>query len=250
MRRFHNVECKSIDKFYSVVKIENQVRTNPFVMLRGLSESLTMTVERLQHLARELKKIPQELTDLDVSTQREELMNTSAFEDFQENGKIEKFQRIEQQESSDLCNSLVHVIRALPEMSSELDVSTEEENLLNGLAVVNFLKGNPNVEDQRVYEKNARNMLQSFKAFENFITSDDDRNFLTKFSARLMQIRNINAWSYQYQDQFEGSGILPFCSLLNHSCDPNVQPVTIDNKFACVVIKPIEKEEQIFINYK
>lgn len=248
IRRFHDVECKAVDNFYSQLEIVD--RANPFIMLRGVTESLIITVERLQLLAHDLKKMPEELTDLDVSAQEEELMEMNGLE-------ITKGEQdIEQQKDTSYLRQrlewLVHVLKRLPEITIDFDLENRDMKIaeMNGLQVVSSLKQHPDAQQLWVHEKNALNMLQNFKIFNDFITSDDDRNFLVKYAARLMQIRSINAWSYQYQDRSEGSGILPFCSLLNHSCDPNVQPVTFGNKFACVVIKPIAEGEQIFINYK
>ena len=46
-----------------------------------------------------------------------------------------------------------------------------------------------------------------------------------------------------------GSGIFPFMSLLNHSCYPNVNHVTVDNKYVLTVTRPIKAGEQIFVSY-
>lgn len=40
-----------------------------------------------------------------------------------------------------------------------------------------------------------------------------------------------------------------FSALFNHSCVPNVQEVWIDNRTACMTIRPIRKGEQLFICY-
>lgn len=45
------------------------------------------------------------------------------------------------------------------------------------------------------------------------------------------------------------SAILIFGSLINHSCDPNVDFIPVDGKVAFVVRKPIKANEQIFISY-
>lgn len=228
------------------------MRQNPFVMLRGLYESLTLAVDRLKILAYDLKKMPGELTDLDVSAKEEELMDMSSFGTLNEVEEAES--RLEDSEYlHERVEWLVRVLKKLPETDFELDLAVETTKTaeMNSLQVVNFLKEHPDEFQLKTHEVNALNMLQAFDIFDSFVTSDDDRNFLAKYAARLMQIRSINAWTYQYQDHHpEGSGILPFCSLINHSCDPNVQAVGIENKFACVVITPIVKGEQIFINYK
>ena len=248
--RFHSVECKIIDTFYSR-DVGDQIQQNPFVMLRGVVESLTQTVDRLKLLAYDLQKLPAQLTDLDVSAKEVESMEMAGFKALNEVERDEN--RMEYSEYlNERVEWLVRVLKKLPETDFELDLDAEttKTSEINSLQVVNFLKGHPDESQLRTHEINAINMLQAFDIFKSFVTSDDDRNFLAKYAARLMQIRSVNAWTFQYQDQPAGSGILPFCSLINHSCDPNVQAVGIGNKFACVVITPILKGEQIFINYK
>ena len=220
-------------------------------MLRGMVESLTRAVDRLKLLAYDLRKMPGELTDLDLSAKEEEFMDMSSFATL---NKVEEAEgRMEDSEYlHERVEWLVRVLKKLPETSFELYLAVETTKTaeMNSLQVVNFLKGHPDEIQLRTHEINAMNMLQTFDIFDSFVTSEDDRNFLAKYAARLMQIRSTNAWTYQYQDRPEGSGILPFCSLINHSCDPNVLAVGIENKFACVVITPVVKGEQIFINYK
>jgi SET domain len=76
-----------------------------------------------------------------------------------------------------------------------------------------------------------------------------------KFLNHFEDILRINRISMVYQehnssDEHEhGYGVLLFASLLNHSCDHNVDVVVIDNKFAFVVRKPINANEQLFMTY-
>ena len=46
-----------------------------------------------------------------------------------------------------------------------------------------------------------------------------------------------------------GNGSYPFCSLINHSCTPNVTRNYINDKIVLVVTSSIHKGEQIFDNY-
>lgn len=46
-----------------------------------------------------------------------------------------------------------------------------------------------------------------------------------------------------------GNGSFPFTSLLNHSCSPNVSRVFVDAKIMFVVLKPLEKGDQLFDDY-
>lgn len=54
--------------------------------------------------------------------------------------------------------------------------------------------------------------------------------------------------SHQENEQF-GVGSFPFCSLLNHSCSPNVFRLTFDGLNYIVASRRIMKGEQIFDNY-
>lgn len=47
----------------------------------------------------------------------------------------------------------------------------------------------------------------------------------------------------------EGDAIPLFGSLINHSCDPNVQTILVDNEVVYMVIKPLKEGEQLFISY-
>lgn len=53
----------------------------------------------------------------------------------------------------------------------------------------------------------------------------------------------------QWTDSSIGGGLFLFGSLLNHSCDPNVRQVTVDDKIAFVISKPVAAGEQLFIKY-
>jgi hypothetical protein len=47
-----------------------------------------------------------------------------------------------------------------------------------------------------------------------------------------------------------GSGSLPFASLINHSCNPNIMRVCDDGRVVLIVCRPISKGSQIFDCYK
>jgi SET and MYND domain-containing protein 4 len=48
----------------------------------------------------------------------------------------------------------------------------------------------------------------------------------------------------------EGGMLLPYVSLMNHSCDPNTYSTFIDNKCFIFVIKPIAAGEQVYNTYR
>lgn len=47
-----------------------------------------------------------------------------------------------------------------------------------------------------------------------------------------------------------GYGLSPFMSLFNHSCNPNIAIVSVDNKLVAYVKRPVKAHKQLFISYK
>lgn len=100
-----------------------------------------------------------------------------------------------------------------------------------------------------------------FPPFKDFWSAKDERELLIECFHKQFRIRNTNQLEmgehtldvecdepYWYA-QTIGSGLCPFASLFNHSCDANVKRVTVDNKIAFVVGQPIAAGEQLFISY-
>lgn len=46
-----------------------------------------------------------------------------------------------------------------------------------------------------------------------------------------------------------GSAVYPFCSLLNHSCAPNILRVSTGSRTVLVALRVVEIGEQLFDNY-
>lgn len=97
--------------------------------------------------------------------------------------------------------------------------------------------------------------------FDSLWETDDDREFLIEFFHDQLRIHNTNQLemgehvleesadeSYWYVKTV-GSGLCPFASLFNHSCDANVKRVCIDNKIAFVVARPVAAGQQLFLSY-
>lgn len=79
---------------------------------------------------------------------------------------------------------------------------------------------------------------------------------MKNFMDHLAGIIDLNALGVQYLDseassglKLHGSAVLAFGSLLNHSCDPNIQRISIDGKVVFIVCKSIKSNSQLFINY-
>lgn len=82
--------------------------------------------------------------------------------------------------------------------------------------------------------------------------TEDERNFLRNYLVRCLKSMTVNFFHFFWSpNQAEGQGFA-LCSLaayFAHSCDPNVEKIDVDNKFAFVVKKPIKGGEQLFMNY-
>lgn len=92
----------------------------------------------------------------------------------------------------------------------------------------------------------------------DFLSAEDDRDFFRNFVYKQTQIaacnyhgiyNGITKKSEIDNDPQIGSGSYPFCSLINHSCNPNIVRVILDNKNYVVVNRVIRRGQQLFDNY-
>lgn len=103
------------------------------------------------------------------------------------------------------------------------------------------------------------NLKQDLKFSKSFVKSDnvkflykndDQKFFLVKIILRILGILNRNSFSIEFSDGNRCGAVFPFASLINHSCSPNIERVSFGKQTAFVSIRPIEKNEQIFICYR
>lgn len=140
-----------------------------------------------------------------------------------------------------------------PETLFDFDLGRKNDEWLDikCLQIANLLKpGHNNENTQWILEDTALQLLEKFPEFEKVVKCDEDHNFLVDYIARFMQIQKRNGCKITRSHRVEGSGTPLFGSLLSHSCDPNVVGICVDNKLACVVMKPIPKHQQLFVAYK
>jgi len=78
------------------------------------------------------------------------------------------------------------------------------------------------------------------------------KDFLVAFVSRtiLIYLRNGAKVFGTDRNLPDGGKILPFVALVNNSCDPNIYATFVDNRCVFVVLKPIQANQQIFINYR
>lgn len=102
------------------------------------------------------------------------------------------------------------------------------------------------------------NLFLKHTALQDLLTTDDDRDFFNSFIFKQTQIAACNYHGIFYgvvrQSELDsnpqyGSGSFPFCSLINHSCAPNLVRVTFGCKNYVVINRPIKAGGQLFDNY-
>lgn len=85
---------------------------------------------------------------------------------------------------------------------------------------------------------------------EKFYSNQDEKFFLVKMILKILGILNRNSFCLELSDNSVGA-IFPFASLINHSCSPNIERISIGGKkTAFICVRPIYKNEQLFICYR
>lgn len=98
----------------------------------------------------------------------------------------------------------------------------------------------------------------NYTKLNQVLNTEDAKDFYRKFILKQTQIASLN-----YHGIFDGilsksqlaetvqyaSGSYPFCSLINHSCAPNLVRVSYLSKNYLMVNRPIAAGEQLFDNY-
>lgn len=67
-----------------------------------------------------------------------------------------------------------------------------------------------------------------------------------------MYFHSLSSADRQYRSDgggLRGTGVYPFCSLINHACTPNIVRVPFGTKMVVIVLRPIGAGEQLFDNY-
>lgn len=101
-------------------------------------------------------------------------------------------------------------------------------------------------------------LKETWKAHETFVKSflqrqcqTNDLYFHGIFGTGLKNSTSKDS-SVVFKDlqQSIGSGWFPFCSLINHSCAPNISRIYVEGKVVLIAIRPIGKGSQLFDCYK
>jgi hypothetical protein len=101
------------------------------------------------------------------------------------------------------------------------------------------------------------NLMLNHSKLGSVLIDKDTRAMFRKFIFKQSRILSFNYHGLyrlseetvsQNPDQY-GSGCFPFCSLLNHSCAPNIGRINYLSKIVLYVIEPIQAGDQLFENY-
>ena len=102
------------------------------------------------------------------------------------------------------------------------------------------------------------NLILKHSPLKHVLTTDEDQDFFKCFIFKQTQIAASNYHglfnSVIKKSEIEsntqhGSGSFPFCSLINHSCAPNIVRVTSGCKNHIIINRPIPAGGQLFDNY-
>ncbi|CRL05942.1 CLUMA_CG019001, isoform A [Clunio marinus] len=121
------------------------------------------------------------------------------------------------------------------------------------------------VSDEKVDLENYENIFMKTKKLKGLWNSNE--SFIRKILVKLVHVgthyvHGIGGWSLNqkfneeepknpsFYQQLNGNGLYLFCSLLNHSCAPNIKRLNVDDKVVVIVSRPIEKGEQLFDSYR
>jgi hypothetical protein len=88
------------------------------------------------------------------------------------------------------------------------------------------------------------------KKVKNLYNNEKEKFFLLKIVLRILGILNRNSFCLEFSDGNSCGAIFPFASLINHSCLPNIERVSIGKKTAFVSLRPIGKNQQLFLCYR
>lgn len=155
-------------------------------------------------------------------------------------------------ESENLCSTI---------FDFDFSVENRDENIKNYLKCLSSLGRSsklfnlqPHVEILSTHStlKETWTKHETFiKSFLQRLCQTNDHYFHGIFGGNLKKVPTIKVNTiFTELQQSIGSGWFPFCSLINHSCAPNVIRVSVDGRVALIVCRPIQKGSQLFDCYK
>lgn len=164
----------------------------------------------------------------------------------------------------DIAGSLDQLKTLLEESKSktvfDFDLSDPKDPSLkkNLVRIVNSMAKS---ENSKIVITEKMKKTFNFPPFDKLWKTDEEREFLIDCFHNQLRIHNTNQLEmgeHTLEDYFGenfwyvktiGSGLCPFASLFNHSCDANIKRTCIDNKIVFVVARPIRAGQQLFLSY-
>jgi len=137
-----------------------------------------------------------------------------------------------------------------PKTIFDFDLTQDERREENLLLACRSLAKNSLPEKLKPLLKHHADLLKSITK------NPKNQQFLKDFLHSQTEILITNSFGIMpktFRDNLElemGSGVFAFASFFNHSCAPNVVRVAVDNKLVFVVIRPVDKDQQLYVAYK
>jgi SET domain len=116
---------------------------------------------------------------------------------------------------------------------------------------------------QQDRETNEKEKIESHPML-NLMKSSKERKICQEALMRVSRLKTANSFCMEFllpiiKDDSKpeadptkldfGLGIFLFASLFNHSCNPNIERVSVENKMVIMVRLPVRKDQQLFIDY-
>ena len=171
-------------------------------------------------------------------------------------------------EALHVCNGSFNELKALIEKNRDSGITIFDfETLMtpkNVLQAVDALAANEESRSKAdLFQRSGTvaiicDLLIDHTNVRDLIATDDDRDFFYRFIFKQTQIAACNyhglyngvvKMSEINSNPQYGSGSFPFCSMMNHSCSPNLVRVTSENKNYVVINRPVMPGGQLFDNY-
>lgn len=159
--------------------------------------------------------------------------------------------------SLSLCNGNIDELKRLMEESDEknptifnFDFSLRENNSKDLLMAMMSLTHKTDVRMSDISY-----IFQHHKSLKRLWTSE--KEFINKYLERMMKVEILNFHGIKGRSLSDkcsyrkcvGDGSYAFCSLINHSCCPNVMRIVVENRMVLIVERPIKAGEQLFDCY-
>ena len=143
------------------------------------------------------------------------------------------------------------------------DLNGSEMNKKLFMAILSLVAGNRNTFevscDYSDTFKKTEKLRNLWNSNENFV-----KNVLSKLiQVGKLYVHGIGSWSLKLEESKDKEPTNPakhqelianacylFCSLLNHSCGPNIKRVNVGDNVVVIVSRPIAKGEQLFDSYR